>query len=275
MRWWMCAGLVVGVLACGKKGPDESLLEGWHGKEEWAGQCYYPKKFSAMGTGERRMARQEALEAIMSQWRGEREDGVSIPADKIERIETTMLGKPELIEAIAQQNLVKCKAFFTSGSLDEWANWLGSSNTQLTANDCKNAPLNYTLFDYLDVGKAWQIPGYVCKDDTVTISGSSIDYYRIKEGGTWMNVQGDLEHRALGDAFPCTLEGCFEGTLIMRFTSVDGMQTIYPVGQEFLFRAPNHGKIEVMINDSTWFDNVFKKEGSVIHHTSIEYDGSN
>ena len=34
-----------------------------------------------------------------------------------------------------------------------------------------------------------------------------------------------------------------------------------------------HGKIEVMINDTTWFDNVFKTEGGIEHHTGIEYKG--
>ena len=123
------------------------------------------------------------------------------------------------------------------------------------------------------MGKGWQIPAPVCQGDRVFVKGSTIDYYKISDDGPWINVAGDLENRAMGDEYPCTLEGCYVGSLILRFTDEVGNETIYPVGEGTLFEAPVHGKIEVQINDSTYYDNVFKKEGSMIHHTSIEYNG--
>ena len=91
--------------------------------------------------------------------------------------------------------------------------------------------------------------------------------------GPWINVAGDLENRAMDDEYPCTLEGCYVGSLILRFTDEVGNETVHPVGEQTIFEAPVHGKIEVRINDATFYDNVFKKEGSMIHHTSIEYNG--
>ena len=76
----------------------------------------------------------------------------------------------------------------------------------------------------------------------------------------------------MGEEYPCTLEGCYVGALIVRFTDEVGNETILPVGKEAVFVAPAHGKIEIRINDATYYDNVFKKEGSMIH-PSIEYNG--
>jgi hypothetical protein len=86
-------------------------------------------------------------------------------------------------------------------------------------------------------------------------------------------VAGDVGNRANSEEYPCTLEGCFVGALLLRFTDEVGNETIHAVGQEMIFKAPVHGKIEVQINDTTYYDNVYKKEGSMIHHTSIEYNG--
>jgi hypothetical protein len=47
--------------------------------------------------------------------------------------------------------------------------------------------------------------------------------------------------------------------------------TVLPVGEERIYEVPEHGKIEVMINDTSYFDNIFKIEGGMQHHTSIEY----
>ena len=258
--------------ACPKKNTN-TVIVGWHSEEEWTGQCFYPKDFATLGRGDLFEAREQTMAAMMGQWRGERGDGIQFDEEKIVELETTMLGKMSLVEVIAADNLKKCIAHFSGADTSGWQNWFWGINETLTAGDCKSPPLNYTLFDYLDVGKGWQIPAPVCAGDRVLVKGSTIDYYRVSDDGPWINVAGDLENRAMSDEYPCTLEGCYVGSLILRFTDEVGNETIYPVGEQTVFEAPVHGKIEVRINDATFYDNVFKKEGSMIHHTSIEYNG--
>jgi hypothetical protein len=265
--------LVLFLGGCPKK-TSNVVIEGWHSEEEWKGQCYYHKNFSVLGRAEVYDARQNSMSAMMSQWRGEREDGIQFDEGKVVDLETTMLGKIELVDVIAGQNQKHCIEHF-SGKADPqaWKNWFWGINGILTAGDCKSQPLNYTLFDYLDIGKGWQISASVCEGDQVVVKGSTIDYYKVSDDGPWINIAGDLENRAMTDDYPCTLEGCFVGSLILRFTDEVGNETILPVGEETVFSAPVHGKIEVQINDSTYYDNVYKQEGSMIHHTSIEYNG--
>ena len=113
----------------------------------------------------------------------------------------------------------------------------------------------------------------MCEGDRVVISGSTIDYYRVSDDGPWINIaEIPILERWVRNTL-CTLEGCYVGALIVRFTDEVGNETILPVGEEAVFVAPAHGKIEIRINDATYYDNVFKKEGSMIHHTSIEYNG--
>lgn len=261
---------------CPKKAP-QAPLEGWNQQEGWTGQCFHPKAFAMLGRGELYDARQKTMESMMSQWRGEREDGISFKSDNVTDLETTMLGNMDLVETIATQNLKQCVDHFSgAASRDAWENWFNGINGTLTAGDCRSAPMTYALFDYLDIGQTWQIPCDVCEGDVVRIKGSSIDFYKTSDSGPWINVAGDVEGTdSLPDDIPCNLEGCFNGTLIMRFTDYSGTENIYPVGVETEFRVPSHGKIEVQINDTSYYDNKFKQEGSMIHHTSIEYNGEN
>ena len=72
---------------CPKKATNV-VIEGWHGEEEWTGQCYYHKNFSVLGRGEVYDARQDSMAAMMSQWRGERNDGIQFDEGKIVDIPT-------------------------------------------------------------------------------------------------------------------------------------------------------------------------------------------
>ena len=274
MRLLMSSTIVLAALTGCPKKVSNVVIEGWHAEEGWAGQCYYHKNFATLGRGDVYEARQASMDAMMSQWRGERNDGIQFDEEKIIELETTILGNISLLDTVASQNLKQCIDHFsgTAGPQD-WQNWFWGINGILTEGDCKSPPLTYTLFDYLDVGKGWQIPAPVCQGDQVTVSGSTIDYYRVSDDSPWVNVAGDTNTRATGDEYPCTLEDCFVGTLIMRFTDEAGNETVYAVGESYRFTAPAHGKIEVRVNDDTFYDNVFKKEGAMIHHTSIEYDG--
>ncbi|MBN2799161.1 MAG: hypothetical protein JXX28_08430 [Deltaproteobacteria bacterium] len=268
--------------ACGPKKSVEPTvaLEGWHPvmkvdpstkAEVSVGDCFYPVNYEVLGTGDRRIARQAAMEAMISQWRGERDDGVSFSSESIETLETVLLGKPELIEQVTRDNLQQCLAARDSGANGSWSSWMRGLPPLLTVGECHTPPLKYTLFDYLDVGRDWQIPAPVCAGDRVSITASEMDYYRVSDAGPWINAAGDASQPAPSMQYPCNWEGCYVGQLLMRFTSEDGATEVVPVGLSKVWQAPGHGKIEVMINETTYFDNVFKKEGSLVHHTAITY----
>lgn len=269
-------GLAVVLASCGggKKPKNAAAQVGWHGQEGWPGACYYPPAWDQMGPGDRKIARQKALEAMMSQWQGERDDGVSFPAERVTNLETVLLGQPELIELVTVENLERCQsAMGAGGETMSWGKWLRDLPDRLTEGQCKYRPLDYQLFDYLDIGRGWQIPASVCQFDKVLVSASSIDEYRIEDKGKWINAAGDRDVSTVGTQLPCNFEGCYAGMLILRFTGDSGVQQIYPVGTELAFEAPEHGKIEVQINDDTWFDNRYRIVGTIEHHTSIEYHG--
>ena len=181
------------------------------------------------------------------------------------------VARPERIEVIAAKNLEHCKAYFSGSDTAAWGAWFGSANKKLTADDCRSAPLRDTIFEYLDIGKDWQFKWGVCRGDRVSITGTTIDYYRVKQDGPWINVTGNADVLTTTPEYPCNIEGCLEGMLIMKFTDYDGVVTIMPVGQETVFNVPDHGEIAVQINDHDWSDNKYKQEGSLIHHTGITY----
>ena len=110
----------------------------------------------------------------------------------------------------------------------------------------------------------------ICKGDVIKIAGSINDQYRISDSSEWININGDLNSPSLGNAeLPCNIEGCFDGMLILKFTDRDDRETVYPVGQELIFKAPQDGKITYGINDDTFYDNQWYQNGRLIDHTSI------
>lgn len=246
-------------------------IVGWHTEEGWAFACYYPPDFGSMQTIDRRMARSKVLTAIESQWRGERDDGVRMPAKVVDDLDTILLGRPEQIEGVAQKNLEQCKQAATSGGgTDAWVSWLRGLPRQLTAGECLT-PFDYTMFDYLDIGTGWQRTLPICKGDKIEITGSVKDRYRLSEGGPWINVEGDPAQPTAGNQdYPCNQEGCLAGMLIMRFVSDDGVELIIPVGSDKIFTAPENGKISYRINDTTFYDNTWHKSGGIIDHTSVQ-----
>ena len=122
--------LSVLLLSCGDKDTSPAPPPvGWHAEEGWTAQCWYPPDFEAIevteGISGRRMKRQETLEALKSQWLGERDDGVSFHANVIEDVETTLLGRPDAIEVIGLKNLEFCKQVMGGGaSTEAWNSWL-------------------------------------------------------------------------------------------------------------------------------------------------------
>jgi hypothetical protein len=266
---WL-AVLVPLTIGCSKKPTEVIKKEGWQREEGWNWSCLYPIDFEALGPGDRRISRQKTLEGLMGQWRGDRSDGIKFDSDILMRVETVLLGAPEKIERAAADNLEKCIDSQSSGTTISWGQWLASLPDVYTKGECKSPPLDYTLYDYLNIGSEWHIPAPVCKNDQVVIHASERDYYRVTDDGPWINAAGDPDSPATAN-LPCNTELCTHGQLIMRFKGESGVETIQPVGLEIRFTAPEHGSIEVMINDDVWYDNAFKIEGGIEHHTSIEY----
>lgn len=245
-------------------------IVGWHTEAAWSGDCYFPPDFSTMSEGVKRGAWQEARDAILAQWRGERNDGVSLNSLHIENLETIMLAEANRIEVVAKENLEQCKAFMTGGSDSAaWERWIVDIAGRLTEGECPYRPMDYQLYNYLSINTDWQIPVEVCKGDHIIVHGTDGDYFQLQKGGPWINVAGDPSQPATS-SLPCNIEGCVRGQLIMRFTGDSHVQQILPVGIQIDFRVPEHGRIEVMINDDSFEDNVFKVDKGLEHHTGIE-----
>jgi len=243
-------------------------IEGWHKEAAWSGSCYFPKDYKDSD----RAAGSATRDAMMMQWKGERDDGISFSESKIEGVETVLLGKPDAVKSVARQNLQFCQKYMASGDKAAWEKWFKGLKTVLTTGDCAWPPLRYQQHDYLDLGKGWQFEGRVCKGDRVRIEVSSLDKYRLSDDGPWMTGAGDESQRAVGDKYPCNLETCYVGMVVYRFRDLDGVETIGPVGLETDFLAPADGYLELRVNeDDSFFDNVWRKRGSLIDQSSISY----
>lgn len=271
-------GLIAGLCAltavsCGGKKPTEDVvIEGWHKGEGWSGECYHPKNYEAMGPGDRKIYRATVLDEMMSQWSGKRGDGAGFDAKVVEDVETALFGKPEFVESVSVQNLAKCRDFMMGKNQSAWGQWFNGVADTVNEGECPHAPLNYQLFDYLDIGRSWQIPAGVCRDDEIKVSASLNDYYRITEDGPWINAEGVPGSTSAGADVPCTEPDCTLGMVVMKFVGLEtGLEIIKAVGGETTFRAPEHGRISITINDGEFYDNTFKVEGGMEHHTQIEY----
>jgi hypothetical protein len=253
-----------------KKGGDEPPPVGWTTTEGGKWACYVPPAWDKLGPGDRKVERQKALANMMSQWNGTKGDGVKFDARVAENVETVLFGKPELTEGVTDQNAALCQAASKDGATIAWGQWLHDLPDKLTEGDCPSPPLDYTMYDYLEVARDWQIKRDVCKGDKIVVKGSQLDYYKLSAKGPWINVLGDPAMAPASDLL-CTLEGCPFGILLMRFTGETGIVTILPVGAERVFEVPEHGTVEVSINDNTWQDNEFKIEKGLQHRTAIEY----
>ncbi|MEN0064169.1 MAG: hypothetical protein AAGA48_18610 [Myxococcota bacterium] len=251
-----------------KKKGDEPPPVGWVEYEK--GACYNPPNFADFAAGPKRMAWQDTRNAIVGQWRGERNDGIQFDSKRVEAFETVLLSEPERIERVAKSNFDQCTAAMQSGNPSKWAQWMIDMPGELTAGECPHPPLDSTLQYYLEIRTDWDLAARVCRGDRVIIDATEADYYRITKDGPWINAAGDPEGTDV-DGFPCERSDCLRGQLIMRFQTESGIDEISPVGLEKTFLAPDHGTITLMINDNEVVDNEFKVESGVEHHTGIQY----
>jgi len=271
MRVLMAATGIFLLSGCGPKNTAPAApIVGWHTEEGWAFSCYYPPDYDSLSETDRRLARSDVLIAIETQWSGERNDGISFDEDTILNIDTVLLGRPDRIESVSRENLTYCKqAASGAQSATPWRSWINGLAANLTEGEC-NKPFDYTMFDYLDIQHGWQREMPICEGDRIRITGTEGDQYRITDRGSYMNVGGDLSQPTVGGDWPCNIEGCYAGQLVMKFVADNGIETIMPVGTELVFRATAHGKISYRINDETFYDNTWRQRGSLIDHTAIE-----
>ena len=249
------------------KGPVAPPVE-WHREEGWKGDCWYPPDFSKMQDGDRKLARQHSLEQMKAQWLGQRDDDVKFDDITIDNLETALFGKPTNIESVAATNLEKCSAYMKGGSLDPWASWIGTLPGKITEGDCTQ-PLTYTMFDYLDIGNSWQRPITLCKGDRAHISATASDKYRITDKGDWITAAGVPGANAIEADYPCNIEGCLVGMLVGKFVTDKGIESIFPIGLDHVYPAPENGTLTYAINDTTWYDNHYFKTAAIEDRTAI------
>jgi hypothetical protein len=242
----------------------------WAPNAEGQPHCYHPPAWDDLSTIDRKMKRSEVMDTILSQWRGEREDGLSFDSGIVDKLDTVLLGRPEKIEAVAADNLSRCLAADTAA----WESWARGLPAQLTAGEC-NTNFDYTLFDHLDIQSGWQGGRPICKGNKIVIKTSSKDRYRITEDGPWITVAGDPAISTSGtEDWPCNIEGCLAGGMMFRFVGKSGQESIYVAGSKLVFTAPEHGRIDYRINDTQFFDNTWYQARGIIDHASVEISPS-
>ena len=69
---------------------------------------------------------------------------------------------------------------------DQWQSWLRALPGKLTAGECM-LPLDYTMFDYLEIGTGWQRPLSICQGNKIRISGTP------KVVSAWMSLRATRE----------------------------------------------------------------------------------
>tara|TARA_B110000037_G_scaffold143749_1_gene162548 strand:+ start:170 stop:1030 length:861 start_codon:yes stop_codon:yes gene_type:complete len=268
------------LVSCGPKTPASSSVEnvtpvGWIQAPGAMGECYNPPDFDAVaesgGIVGRRMARADTLDAMLSQWNGGKNDGISFSEGFISDVETILLSTPVDIEAIAPENYNRCVAAMAiGGSPTSWEQWFSTLPETLTEGECYDSLLD-RLFHYVEISAPWYWEIPMCEGDELSISASMSDRFRIEDDGDWITVEGVTDGSvALEDNHPCVAAGCLPGMLVGRFQSDNGFEDYFPIGAGVVYRAPFEGTLSVGINDINFGENSWFSNGGVIDHASIE-----
>ena len=261
-------------MACGPKQPvQEAPIVGWHQEETWTLACFHPPQYDTMLEMERRDSWQGSMDAMLQQWGGQRGDGISVDENTLDQIDFQFSAYPKKVEQVSQENLEKCRQVAT-GQLpkDDWHTWIKGLPSQLTAGECRTHFLDTVMDTDFSIVSNFDNSFPVCEGDKLRIFGSTSDQFRISPDGEWISIAGDQNNSSLGkENYPCNIEGCFDGMLILRFTDTDDRVTIHPVGAEFHFKAPRDGYVSYGINEpeDMLYDNQWYQSGGLIDHTAV------
>jgi hypothetical protein len=273
----LLAALAVVSVAHGKKRPEPEAPPpvGWYARPAdkkspgWAAECYFPPVWGELSLLDRRLARQEALHAMRSQWLGERDALVAFEPAVVEELELVLLGRPQLIEELATRNAAFCRDVMAEGaSTAVWGAWLAGLPVQLRAGECRR-PLDYTMVQYLRLDVGWQEEVPMCQGDRASIQVTVNDRYRLGPREPWINAAGDPAGAVAGLGLPCDREGCLRGQLVGQFVTEEGVETVFPIGTGAVFEAPEHGTLSFAINDDSLTDNRWYSEGAVTDHAAV------
>ena len=267
------------MIACGPKKPaePEKPKEGWNQEPESSVFCYYPPSFSSLSEFDRKEALGAAFDAMISQWKGERQDGISMSGELIESVEIIMLGDMSKVEGVARDNLSYCKQYAANKSaINPWKEWFSGLPSKLRMGECDHHFSYIVPSADVEIDVDWEptepAQFRICKDDKIRVRASSADRFQLEEGGPWITVEGNPEVSTAGSTtHPCNTEGCLEGQLILRFKS-DTMEEIVPIGTDGTYTAPDSGLIYYGINDDSFYNNKWYMENGVIEHATVRIE---
>lgn len=235
----------------------------------WRGTCFFPSNVEALDADLRGVARQQTLEAMKSQWLGQKGALVQFDAGVVEGAEIALWSRPDQTERVALKNLEFCRDVMANGAdTGAWGTWLKNLPARLREGQCLK-PLDYAFVQYVRLDSAWQDPVSMCEGDHVAIRVTTNDRFRLRKGGKWMDANGDPDDPASGAKLPCDSADCLRGQLIGLFVTEAGVESIFPIGASKDFRAPTHGTFSFMINDDSFEDNVWYSSGTVVDHAAI------
>ena len=260
------------LLACGPKNTTPPPPKvGWYQEETWSHACYHPPEYEKLPELDKMDARSNTLDSMIEQWGGQRSDGISFNESLVTDVETILLGRPEKIEKVSRENLAQCKAVASgANSKDDWSAWLTSLPEILTAGECNN-PFTETIFHEIEIDEKFRGNFAVCPGDKVRVKASASDQYRISDNAQWINVEGDKNTSTMNSDLPCNIEGCYAGMFIVRFTDLDGNETVYPIGVERVLEFGRAGSLSHGINDESLYDNIWMKRGTIQDHATVTF----
>ena len=257
-----------------KKGAEEPPPVGAVQVGDWT--CYGSPNFAGMNNSARREARATALNYLTELVNGQSRPGFAMEGDPLLLFETAFLGRPQLLDTWLAVNFEKCKDVAAGKVSDkDYIAWLGDQARELEAGECYK-PLTYELHDYIDIQSSWQVRLHMCEGDSITIetTGEENGQFTIEDTGKpkknkYITAAGDPDRPEAGETGLVT--DMPAGALIMRFEAEDESMTKYLlVGAGLEFSADQHGYISFSINDTTLFDNKFRKVGGAKDFLSLD-----
>ena len=255
------------LLACGPKAAPATSADatpsGWHAMDGWSGSCFFAPDFSSMATDVADSKRRATASALALQWRGQRNDGVRFDSELVDEVEALLKDDPAQVDAVAAENLSYCRDLMSGavGTL-EWGSWLEDQPDRLQAGKCVQLVESPT-YHHLQIDTTWQFPVELCAGESVRITASAQELFRLTADGDYLNAEGlEGEH---GPDAPCTAEGALPGMLVARFAD-----SCFPVGLEASFTAPARGTLEIALNDGSPDDNAWREIDQVRDRISVE-----